>query len=77
MRFWVLLVLYAAELIASLWFAYELRYDFLVGPEAQRERLIVLLWIVPLQLVCLGLFHQMNTCWDTSARRTWRGCFMR
>lgn len=61
MRFWVLLVLYAAELIASLWFAYELRYDFLVGPEAQRERLIVLLWIVPLQLVCLGLFHQMNT----------------
>jgi len=61
MRFWVLLLLYAAELTASLWLAYELRFDFLVDPKFQHERLFVLCWLIPLQLVLLGLFHQLNT----------------
>ena len=60
-RFWVLVLLYAAELSASLWMAYELRYDFLVDPKSQHERLVVFCWLIPLQLVLLGLFHQLKT----------------
>ena len=60
-RFAVLLLLYATELAASLWLAYELRFDFAVEAPYQRERLIVLLWLVPLQLTMLGLFHQLRT----------------
>lgn len=61
MRFWVLLAVYAAELTASLWMAYELRFDFMVEPQYQQERLLVLCWLIPLQLVLLGLFHQLST----------------
>jgi FlaA1/EpsC-like NDP-sugar epimerase len=61
MRFWVLMLLYGAELTASLWLAYELRFDFLVETKFQAERLFVLLWLVPLQLLLLGLFHQLST----------------
>src|SRR5271165_1730528 len=60
-RFAVLSLLYAMELIASLWLAYELRFDFAVDPGYQRERLLVLLWLIPLQLLMLGLFHQLRT----------------
>src|ERR1035438_7563312 len=60
-RFWVLLLIYATELTASLWLAYELRFDFLVEPKFQKERLMVLCWLIPLQLLLLGLFHQLNT----------------
>ena len=60
-RFAVLFVLYATELIASLWLAYELRFDFAVDPGYQDERLFVLLWLIPLQLILLGLFHQFRT----------------
>jgi FlaA1/EpsC-like NDP-sugar epimerase len=60
-RFWVLLTMYALELTASLWLAYELRFDFMVEPAAQQERLLVLSWLVPLQLVLLGLFHQFKS----------------
>ena len=60
-RFWVLLFVYAAELTASLWLAYELRFDFMVEPNFQKERLFVLCWLIPLQLLLLGLFHQLNT----------------
>ncbi|MGO8676678.1 MAG: polysaccharide biosynthesis protein [Limisphaerales bacterium] len=59
-RVWVLLVLYATELTASLWLAYELRFDFMVVAASQSERLHVLLWLVPLQLLLLGLFHQLT-----------------
>jgi FlaA1/EpsC-like NDP-sugar epimerase len=52
---------YALELSASLWLAYELRFDFMVEPNFQKERLFVLCWLIPLQLVLLGLFHQLNT----------------
>ncbi len=60
-RVWLLLLLYTTELSASLWMAYELRFDFMVPLAAQQERLVVLLWLVPLQLVLLGLFHQFSS----------------
>ncbi len=59
-RFWVLLLLYTVELAASLWLAYELRFDFLVDPRYAQERIFVLTWLVPLQLILLGLFQQLN-----------------
>src|ERR1035437_9429104 len=59
-RVWLLFMLYAIELTASLWVAYELRFDFMMEPAAQQERLLVLLWLVPLQLILLGLFHQLT-----------------
>jgi len=60
-RFWLLLLVYATELTASLWLAYELRFDFMVEAKFQQERLFVLCWLIPLQLLLLGLFHQLNT----------------
>jgi len=63
-RFWVLLGLYGLALVPSLWLAYELRFDFIVDAKAQQERLFVLCWLIPLQLVFLGLFHQLNTLLD-------------
>jgi FlaA1/EpsC-like NDP-sugar epimerase len=59
-RFWVLLLLYAIELTASIWLAYELRFDFLVDHGFRQERLFVLLWLIPLQLILLGLFQQLT-----------------
>src|SRR5262249_29207662 len=60
-RFWLLGALYGSELAASLWLAYELRFDFTVDPASQHERLLVFAWLVPLQLILLGLFHQLKT----------------
>jgi FlaA1/EpsC-like NDP-sugar epimerase len=59
-RFLVLLLFYEAELTASLWLAYDLRFDFMVDPASYQERYFVLLWLVPLQLILLGLFHQLT-----------------
>ena len=59
-RVWLLLLLYTTELTASLWMGYELRFDFMMDAAAQQERLVVLLWMVPLQLLLLGLFHQLS-----------------
>ena len=56
----LLLILYAAELSASLWIAYDLRFDFAVDPASYHERYFVLLWLVPLQLILLGMFHQLR-----------------
>jgi len=60
-RFALLSLLYATELTASLWLSYELRFDFSVDPGYQHERLFVLLWLIPLQLILLGFFHQLRT----------------
>src|SRR5262249_2962527 len=51
---------YAGELTASLWLAYELRFDFAVDPDYKSERLFVLLWLIPLQLILLWFFHQLS-----------------
>ena len=58
LRILTLLVLYAAALSASLWLAYEFRFDFLVAPEFQRQRVLVLRWLVPMQLILLAGFRQ-------------------
>lgn len=60
MRRAVLLLLYAAQLVASLWVAYDLRFDFEVAGPYQLERLCVLLWLIPLQLACLARFDQFK-----------------
>lgn len=60
-RLAVLLALYASELIASLWVAYELRFDFGVDPTYQAQRLLVLLWLTPVQLLLLWQFNQFRT----------------
>lgn len=59
-RRWLLLVLYTCQLTASLWVAYELRFDFMMDAASQQERLIVLAWLVPLQIILLALFHQLT-----------------
>jgi len=59
-RIGVLLLAYAVELCASLWLAYELRFDFAVDPQFEEERRFVLIWFIPLQLLLLGLFHQLS-----------------
>jgi FlaA1/EpsC-like NDP-sugar epimerase len=59
-RFLVLLLFYAIELTVSLWLSYDLRFDFMVDPASYQERYFVLLWLVPLQLILLGLFHQLT-----------------
>jgi len=60
LRIWVWLGLYAAELAASVWLAYELRFDFTVSAAWAQERLVVLAWLVPLELVLLALFQQFS-----------------
>ncbi len=59
-RIWMLLCIYTAQLCASIWFAYELRFDFAVDSAYQQERLFVLLWLVPVELMLLAFFHQLN-----------------
>ena len=59
-RLVLLLILYAVELAASLWIAYDLRFDFAVDSASYQERYFVLIWLVPLQLVLLGMFHQLR-----------------
>jgi len=59
-RLVLLLFLYSAELTASLWMAYDLRFDFVVDPASCQERYFVLIWLVPLQLVLLGIFYQLR-----------------
>jgi FlaA1/EpsC-like NDP-sugar epimerase len=59
-RRWFLLVLYTLQLTASLWLAYELRFDFVLDAASQHERMIVLAWLVPTQIILLALFHQLT-----------------
>src|SRR5258706_15955488 len=60
LRVWVLLLLYAAELGASLWMAYDLRFDFALDAVSHHERLIVLLWLGPTQLILPAFFFQLT-----------------
>src|SRR6266496_2420160 len=60
-RFWLRLIVYSLQLMASLWMAYELRFEFALPSQVQYERLVVLAWLVPLQLLLLAAFHQMTS----------------
>jgi len=60
MRNFVLLVCYAFLLMASLYLAYELRFDFQVEKSFQAERFHALLWVVPLEIILLYVFGQFR-----------------
>src|SRR5882724_1312157 len=53
----LVVLVYGAGLVASLWLAYQLRFDFAVPTVEQRQLWNVALWIVPAQLLlllCIG-----------------------
>lgn len=56
-----LLALYTVVLAACRYFAYEVRFDFLVPPEFQQERLYSLAISLPIKLGCLLLFRQFGS----------------
>jgi FlaA1/EpsC-like NDP-sugar epimerase len=57
-RFLVLFVSYTLVLGASIWVAYQVRFDFDIPKFHEDEILLVFLWIVALKLVFLFLFRQ-------------------
>lgn len=57
----VLALAYAAVIAASLYVAYELRFDFLVPEQHQQERLRLLPWVVGIKLVALVGARQLGT----------------
>ena len=68
-------MVYAVELTVSLWMAYELRFDFLVEPQYQHERLessatVNLIWGLGNALAGLALAQAStrtgNRRWDRS-----------
>lgn len=59
-QFYFLLGGYAFLLAASMYLAYELRFDFTLSKEIQQERLQVILWAVPLKLSLLFAFGQFS-----------------
>lgn len=46
--------------IASLYFSYELRWEFDLPDQMSRQRISVMLWLVPLQMVVLYTFGQFE-----------------
>ena len=59
-RFLALLGAYGAVLGLSLFFAYQLRFDFFVPDNIERNMLLVCAIAVAVELVCLFLFHQFD-----------------
>lgn len=57
----VLSVLYIVLIAVSIYFAYEIRFDFLVPVEHQNERLRVLLLVIPVKLAALLMARQMGS----------------
>ena len=60
LRFLALIGAYGAVLGLSLFFAYQLRFDFFVPDNIERNMLSVCAITVAVQLVCLFLFHQFD-----------------
>ena len=56
----VLIVTYTVISTASLYIGFELRYDFILPDHAQRLRLEVLYWTIPLKLSLLVLFGHFS-----------------
>lgn len=61
LRALALLTLYAMVLGACRYFAYELRFDFVVTREFQEERLLSLVFNIPVKLLFLVLFRQFGS----------------
>ncbi len=59
-RFAFLAATYSLINIASLWFAYQLRFDFAVPLSVRQEILWIFLWIIPLKLLLIELFRQFD-----------------
>ena len=53
--------IYAGVIGASFYAAYEVRFDFLLPPEQQVERVRLLPWVIGLKLGTLALFRQFGT----------------
>jgi FlaA1/EpsC-like NDP-sugar epimerase len=60
LRFLALMGAYAAVLWISIFFAYQLRFDFFVPDNIEQNMLSVCAITVAVQLVCLFLFHQFD-----------------
>ena len=56
----LLLLSYTAGLSASLWLAYELRFDFIVPSDYDMQFVLALCWIIPLKLLFLLAFKQFS-----------------
>lgn len=61
LRALALLTLYALVLGSCRYFAYELRFDFVVAREFQEERLLSLVFNIPVKLLFLVLFRQFGS----------------
>jgi len=53
-RVWLLITLYTLQLAASLWMAYELRFDFAAAPEDEARAIVCAALARPLQQLFLG-----------------------
>ncbi|MDP2138587.1 MAG: polysaccharide biosynthesis protein, partial [Candidatus Didemnitutus sp.] len=60
-RMAALVLLYCALLAGCRYFAYELRFDFLVPAQFQEERLMSIAVNLPIKLLCLLLFRQFGS----------------
>jgi FlaA1/EpsC-like NDP-sugar epimerase len=61
LRFAAILLVYAAELAAAFWLAYELRWDFATPEEFHAQRLLLLVPVVICKLLLLDSFGQFRS----------------
>ncbi len=59
-RFAFLVSAYTLIIIASLWLAYQLRFDFAVPESIREDMLWVFIWVIPLKLLLIELFRQFD-----------------
>ncbi len=60
LRFVFLVASYSFICIASLWFAYQLRFDFAVPAATREDMLLVFIWVIPIKLLLIELFRQFD-----------------
>lgn len=56
----VYIILIGVLCAASLYFAYEIRWEFAIPESLQTKRVSVMLWLIPLQMVILYAFGQLE-----------------
>jgi FlaA1/EpsC-like NDP-sugar epimerase len=61
LRFWVTVFSYLGILAASLYLAYELRFDFAVPAEFQEERIRLLKYALAVKFLCLVMLRQLGS----------------
>jgi len=61
LRFWVTVFSYLGILAASLYLAYELRFDFAVPAEFQEERIRLLKYALAVKFLCLVVLRQLGS----------------